>query len=328
MSDKLKIIGLQKWVFLVSVVLLLLKLMAWVYTGSVAILTDALESIVNVVAGLMGWYSLSLSNKPKDTEHPYGHGKVEFITSALEGALIMVAALFIVFEAIQHLMHPQMIRSLDFGIWVLLSTSLINYALGWYCSKIGRQTQSVVLIGSGAHLKSDTYSTLGIVLGVILVKLTNAVWIDAGVAILFSVLIFKTGYTIIRQSVSGIMDETDMLVVDQIVKVLNEHRSKEWIDIHNVRVINYAGFYHIDCHLTVPYYINVNEAHQQMDKLTDLLHAHFNGQVEFFVHIDGCVNLQCKLCQVQVCPQRQADFQSAVLWTRQNVLDNKKHGLS
>jgi cation diffusion facilitator family transporter len=102
--EQSKIIGLQKWVFIVSVLLLLFKLTAWVYTGSVAILTDALESIVNVVAGIMGLYSLNLSNKPKDTEHPYGHGKVEFITSAIEGVLIMVAALFIVFEATQHLL--------------------------------------------------------------------------------------------------------------------------------------------------------------------------------------------------------------------------------
>ena len=326
-SEQSKIIGLQKWVFVVSVLLLLFKLTAWVYTGSVAILTDALESIVNVVAGIMGLYSLNLSNKPKDTEHPYGHGKVEFITSAIEGVLIMVAALFIVFEATQHLLHPQAIRSIDFGIVVLLLTSAVNYALGWYCSMVGKQSQSVVLMGSGAHLKSDTYSTLGIVIGVVLVKLTNALWLDASVAILFSLIILRTGYKIIRQSVSGIMDETDMLVVDQIVNVLNEHRSKQWIDVHNVRVINYAGFYHIDCHLTVPYYINVNEAHQQMDAFTALLHKHFNGQVEFFVHIDGCVPQQCKLCQIQACSHRQTDFDTLQDWTRQNLLDNAKHGL-
>lgn len=319
------IIRVQKLLVFVAIVLFIVKVIAWYVTSSVAVLTDALESTVNVVAGIVGLYSVILSSKPKDKEHPYGHGKVEFLSSAVEGVLICLAGLIIVYESLDNLIHPHVLRQLDLGMLLLACTAIVNYIVGFYCISHGKKHSSPVLIAGGEHLKSDTYTTLGILAGVLLIYLTGLVWLDTLAALFFAGLIIFTGYKIVRRSISGIMDETDMEIIDEIIAVLNEHRIKEWIDIHNMRVINYAGFYHIDCHLTVPYYVNVNEAHAILDKLTGLLETHFDNRIEFFVHVDGCISEQCSICAISDCKERKSPFKGLVHWEQSNVLLNSKH---
>lgn len=318
-------IRVQKLLVIVSVALFLIKIIAWYITHSVAILTDALESIVNVVAGFIGLYSIILSGKPKDKEHPYGHGKVEFLSSAIEGTLISVAGLIIIYEAINNLYHPHDLQKLDYGIILIAITAIVNYAVGYYCVQKGSKENSPILIASGSHLKSDTYSTIGLLAGIIMLMITGLKWIDSVAALIFAVIIIITGYKIIRRAVSGIMDESDEVIISEIVTVLNENRNPRWIDIHNMRVINYAGFYHIDCHLTVPYYINVNEAHVILDSLTAMLQKHFDDKVEFFIHIDGCLFSQCSICAVENCPVRKAAFMQHLQWTVSNILSDEKH---
>ncbi len=321
-------IKMQKLLVAVAVLLFLVKIFAWVLTGSVAILTDALESTVNVVAGFIGLYSVILSSKPKDKEHPYGHGKVEFLSSAVEGLMISLAGLIIIYEAINNLLHPHDLKQLDMGMILIASTAVVNYMVGVVCVRKGKLANSPVLISGGEHLKTDTYSTLGILLGVFLIHLTGLKWIDSVAALVFSFVIIFTGYRIIRKSVSGIMDESDQSIIREIVDLLNKNRKDEWIDVHNMRVINYAGFYHIDCHLTVRHYISVNDGHALMDSLTDMFHAHFNSRVEFFVHIDGCIKKQCSICAVQNCEKRSESFQGHIEWTYENIISNSKHYLN
>lgn len=317
-----------QWILVgVSIALFAIKVLAWVLTHSVAILTDALESTVNVVAGFIGLYSLYLSAKPKDKEHPYGHGKVEFITSAIEGSLIGTAGLIIIYEAINNLLHPHELKRLDEGIVLILITGAINYFVGYLCKRKGRLQNSPVLIAGGAHLQTDTYSTLGLAVGLALVYFTHINKLDSIVALLFALVVIFTAYKIIRRSLSGIMDEADEELIVQIVGVLNEHRQEDWVDVHNFRVIDYAGFYHIDCHLTVPYYLNLHEAHQVLDRLTDTLKNHFQHRVEFFVHVDGCLPFQCGICNLKDCTKRSAPFQQSVIWTVENTLSNEKHSV-
>ncbi|MDI1233069.1 MAG: cation diffusion facilitator family transporter [bacterium] len=328
MKKELNTIRMQKLLVGVSVLLFIIKVVAWILTSSVAILTDAMESTVNVVAGFIGLYSIILSSKPKDKEHPYGHGKAEFLSSAIEGVLISVAGLIIIYEALNNLIHPHQIKKLDYGIVLIAITAVVNYIVGQICVNKGKKENSPILIASGSHLKSDTYSTLGLLLGILLIIITGKEWIDSAAALLFAFIIIFTGYKIIRRSIAGIMDETDNEIIAVIIKVLNEHREVEWVDIHNMRVINYAGFYHIDCHLTVPFYINVNEAHQILDRLTNLLTKHFKERVEFFVHIDGCMPHQCNICDVKNCSKRNAAFLQQIPWTNENILSNNKHSLN
>ena len=317
----------QKLIAGISIILFIIKIAAWWLTGSVAILTDALESIVNVVAGLIGVYSLYISAKPKDYDHPYGHGKVEFISSAIEGTLITVAGFIIIYEAINNLIHPHTIKKLDFGIILVAVTAVVNYVAGLLCIKTGKKNNSLALISSGKHLQSDTWSTLGIILGLALILITDITWIDSAVAILFSFIIIFTGYKIVRTSVAGIMDEADLELLKKMVAMLNQHRQQNWIDLHNLRIIKYGGTIHLDCHMTVPWYLNVHEAHKEIDALSGLVKKEYGDSVELFVHSDGCLDFSCSICTKTDCTVRKHPFKKRIEWTMENISRNKKHQL-
>lgn len=316
---------IQKWVAGVSILLLAVKFVAYYFTHSVAILTDALESIVNVAAGFIGLYSLYIAAKPRDKDHPYGHGKAEFISAAIEGTLIGVAGTIILYEAVQHLIHPVVLKQIDTGIWLVGGTAVINFILGYFCVHTGKKNNSLALEASGKHLQSDTYSTLGIIAGLILLLFTGYYWIDSAVAIFFGAFIIYTGYKIIRQSIAGIMDEADEKILGKMVSVLNTNRRENWVDLHNLRVIKYGSVLHMDCHLTVPWYLNVQQAHEEVDALGQLVKKEFGESVELFVHSDGCRYFQCPICDKHSCPVRQHHFEKEISWTVENILRDKRH---
>ncbi|MBS1565217.1 MAG: cation transporter [Bacteroidetes bacterium] len=318
-------VRIQKIVVVVAVTLFIAKLIAWYLTQSVAILTDALESTVNVIAGFIGLYSLRVAAKPRDADHPYGHGKAEFVSAAVEGTLILVAGFIVIYESINNFIHPHDIRQLDKGVYLVAATAIINYAIGYFTIRKGKQNNSLALIASGKHLQSDTYSTLGIIAGLLLILITGYKWLDSVVAIIFALIIVYTGYRIVRSSLAGIMDEADEDLLSGLVELLNSNRRDNWIDLHNLRVIKYGGQLHVDCHLTVPWYINVNEAHLEIDALVALLQHQYGNAIEFFVHTDGCLYSQCALCCKSDCPVRQAAFNQQLEWTLENVSTNKKH---
>ena len=315
----------QKIVATVSVVLFVIKIIAWYISNSVSILTDALESTINVVSGFIGLYSLYLSAQPKDENHPYGHGKVEFVSAAIEGTLISVAGLIIIYEAINNLQHPHVIGKLDYGIYLVSFTALINFTVGYYAVRKGRANNSLALIASGKHLQSDTYSTLGIIVGLILIYFTKLAWLDSSVALLFAFFIIFTGYKIIRSSLAGIMDEADTDLLKKVVASFQQNRKQNWIDLHNLRIIKYGGMLHLDCHMTVPWFLNVHEAHNEIDQLEKLVREHFGESVELFVHTDGCLDFSCKICTKADCTVRKNAFVRQVEWSVENISTNSKH---
>lgn len=318
---------IQKIIAIISIALFIIKIIAWFITNSVAILTDALESIVNVVAGLIGVYSLYVSAKPKDSDHPYGHGKVEFISAAIEGTLITVAGIIIIYEAVTNLKYPHEIKKIDYGIILVAITAVVNYIAGVVCVNTGKKNNSIALIASGKHLKTDTYTTFGIIAGLILILYTKIGWIDSVVALLFAGIIIVTGYKIIRSSIAGIMDEADEQLLKELVVALNENRTVNWIDMHNLRIIKYGATLHLDCHLTVPWYFNVNEAHKEIDALSHLVKNKYGETMELFVHSDGCMDFSCAICEKLECKVRQHPFEKKIEWTIENISKNHKHDI-
>jgi cation diffusion facilitator family transporter len=316
---------LQKIITAIAILLFVVKIIAWYSTNSIAILTDALESIVNVIAALIGLYSLYVSAKPKDYDHPYGHGKAEFISAAIEGTLIAVAGFVIIYEAITNLLHPHTLKQLDYGISLVAATAVINYVAGVICLRVGKKNNSLALMASGKHLQADTWSTVGIIAGLILLVVTKINWIDSAVALIFSFVIIYTGYKIIRKSIAGIMDEADEELLKKMVKTLNENRKENWIDLHNLRIIKYGGTLHLDCHLTVPWYLNVHEAHNEIDELSALVKKEFGESMELFVHSDGCLDFSCAICTKTACTVRKHPFEKKVEWTMENISSNVKH---
>lgn len=315
----------QKIVTIVGILLFTIKFVAWYITDSVAILTDALESIINVVSGFIGLYSLYLSSLPKDYNHPYGHGKVEFISASIEGTLISIAGIVIIHEAIVNLQNPVPVSKLDYGIILIALTALVNYLVGMIAIKKGKRNNSLALIASGKHLQSDTYSTVGIIIGLIIMYFTNLPWLDSAVALLFAGFIIYTGYKILREAVSGIMDETDEVLLNELVTFLNKVRRPNWIDLHNLRIIKYGSTLHIDCHMTVPWYFNIQEGHAEVDALEDLVREHFGDRIEIFVHLDSCKDYSCQICLKTDCELRQHDFKKRIDFTIENISKNEKH---
>ena len=318
---------LQKIITLVAFILFLVKMVAWQLTHSIAILTDTLESTVNVVAGSIGVYSLYVSAKPKDENHPYGHGKIEFISAAVEGTLITVAGLLIIYQATMKLLHPQVVKKLDYGIILVAATAVVNYIAGTICLRTGYKNNSLPLIASGKHLKTDTWSTAGIIVGLIFLYLTGFTWVDSIVAFIFAFVIIFTGYKIVRSSIAGIMDETDISLLNNLVELLNNNRRENWIDLHNLRIIKYGSTIHMDCHLTVPWYLNVNKAHEEVEALAGIVKNKYGEAVELFVHSDGCQEFSCRICSKHDCLVRQHPLEKKIEWTINNISPDTKHHL-
>jgi cation diffusion facilitator family transporter len=327
MSSGKENLRIQKWVVTVAVLLFIIKMVAYWVTRSVAILTDALESTVNVIAGFIGLYSLYVAAKPRDENHPYGHGKAEFLSAAVEGTLIIVAGLVIIYESVLHFIYPRQLQQLDRGIILVGITAVVNFIVGVISIRNGEKNNSLALIASGKHLKTDTYSTLGIILGLVLIRFTNLIWLDSLTAIVFAFIIMYTGYHILRHSLAGIMDEADKELLQKMLAVLNANRRANWIDLHNLRVIKYGGQFHIDCHLTVPWYLNVVEAHKEVEELGRLIKKEFGTVFELFVHTDACLDFSCPICTKTDCNVRKHPFKKQVQWTLENVLKDKKHSL-
>lgn len=315
----------QKWVCGLSVILFIAKVIAWYLTNSLSILADALESIVNVMAGFIGLYSLYIAAKPKDTDHPYGHGKAEFISAAAEGALIIGASILIIYQTVNNFINKTALENLDNGLILIIATAVINYIAGAVCIKKGRQNNSLALQSSGKHLQLDTISTIGIVIGLFIIYLTKLYWLDKLIALFLGFWVMYNGYRILRKSLAGIMDEADMQLLHKMVAILNENRNPNWIDIHNFRVIKYGALLHVDCHLTLPWYLNLKEAHLELDVFSDHIKSVFGDTVEMFVHTDACKPKSCTICTKTDCAVRQFPMVRKLEWTLENVLLNEQH---
>lgn len=327
MEEQRKNFQFQKIIAITGISLFLLKMLAWYLTRSVAIMTDALESTINIITSFIGLYSLYLSAQPKDKNHPYGHGKAEFISAAVEGILIFIAGVVIIYESVLKLRYPSEVTQISSGLVLIGITALVNYIIGLIAIRKGKKSNSIALIAGGKHLQSDTYSTMGIIIGLLLMLFTGLNWLDSVVALLFAVFIIFSGYKIVRNSIAGIMDEADYQLLGRVVTLLDQHRSENWVDMHNLRIIKYGGILHLDCHLTVPWYLTVLEAHREVENLELLVRNNFGENVEMFVHTDPCMNFSCKICIKKDCDKRISPMEYHLKWTIENISSNKKHQL-
>jgi cation diffusion facilitator family transporter len=303
------------------------KFIAYYLTYSSAILTDALESIINVVASAFAFYAIYLASQPKDLNHPYGHGKIEFFSAGLEGVLIVLASFFIVFHATEGLIYPEPFKDLKIGVSIISIGTVINYFLGYFLEKDGIIKKSPTLIADGQHLKLDAISGLILVAAVILVMWTKIAWIDGLASIFFALFMAWNGVKIIRKSIGGLMDETNNEVLEKVVDILKTYQKREWIDIHNLRIQEYGADIHIDAHLTLPNYWNLEKVHETVHEFEDIFDKEFPSNVEIFIHTDPCLPQCCHYCKIENCPIRQAPFSTNIAWNKMNLSLNQKHFL-
>lgn len=320
-------VRIMQWMLLFSITLMGLKFYAWYITDSNAILTDAFESIVNVVAGAFAMFSMMYAARPRDEDHPYGHGKIEFVSAGFEGALVLLAGCFIFFESIKGFINPHEIIQPVVGAWLSGASGLLNFVMGYFLVRRGKKQHSSLMEANGKHLISDTISSIGLVVGMILIHFTGIGWIDNALALLLAIYLFYTGFKIVRESLASLLDEQDEEKIKQLIRILNEKRRPVWIDMHNLRILKYGSMLHVDAHITLPWYMSLEEAHAEVEAVQHLLEAEMGAEMELFIHADPCIELSCSICPVDNCAQRKSAMEKRLTWTTENMLPDRKHVL-
>ncbi|MDR0791028.1 MAG: cation diffusion facilitator family transporter [Methanomassiliicoccaceae archaeon] len=320
----------QRYIVALSGIVLIVKFLAWLITGSVAIFTDALESIVNVAAGVIGLYALYLSTKPRDFDHPYGHGRAEFISATVEGAMISIAGVMIIMEAVRNILDPNEIPNLHIGMLLILTTAVANYTVGAFAIRKGKNNRSPALVASGKHIQSDAYSSFGIILGLtVLVVVTSMgyayYWIDGAIALVFGGIILTTGVFVVKRSMEGIMDKVDVQLLTDIVKTLSDNRRDKWIDIHDLKMVKYGSTIHIDMHVTMPWYISVKDQRDEICMIISLIREKYGECADLSITCDPCQEFSCVFCKHE-CNERKKEFTGLLEWNIKNLSENSQHG--
>ena len=288
----------------------LLGVKYWAYrlTGSTAILSDALESIVNVVAAIFALGGLVFAGRPADRNHPYGHGKVEFLSAAFEGGLIAFAAGVILYEVAQIAMLGPVVRNIDSGLAVTVGAGIVNLALGGFLLRTGRRYSSLALVADGKHVLSDAWTSFGIAVGLLLVRVTGVPWLDPLAAALVALNLLWTGWRLVRHAAGGLLDEEDPALLDRILEALVRHVGQGVIRVHHLRAIRAGRFHHVDADVVVPEFWAVDRAHEMVEDLARQVIAEVGIEGELIIHTDPCHRIYCAMCDLDDCPVRREGY--------------------
>jgi cation diffusion facilitator family transporter len=309
----------------IGFLLMTVKFYAYWLTQSAAILSDALESIINVVASAFALWAVVLAAKPPDLSHPYGHGKIEYFSVGFEGALIFLAAVGIFFKAADQLWHPRALPALETGLWLLLAVSLVNLALGLGLIYVGKRTNSITLVADGRHILTDVFTSAGVIIGLFLVWLTGKIWLDGATAALVGANILYTGWKLVSHAFAGLMDASDPELLEEIATVLKGHRKSSWIDIHRLRSRRAGERLYLDFHLILPQDFSLEQAHQEVKELEQIFKTHYRDQVEVHIHADPCDGDQeCPICGYDPCKSRRAETAWQRVWQREVVVAERE----
>lgn len=292
----------------VSIVLLAAKYQAYRMTGSTAILSDALESIVNVVAAVFALGGIAFAAQPADRNHPYGHGKVEFFSAAFEGGLIAFAAVLIIYQVLQAFLYGVEIRALDAGLAIVVLAGLANLALGLYLLRVGRAYQSLTLVADGKHVLSDFWTSVGIVVGLLLVRATGVWWLDPVTAGVVALNLMWTGFRLVRHAAGGLLDEEDPGLLSRLLTALDARLGQGVIRVHHLRAIRAGRFHHVEAHLVVPEFWSVDQAHELSEDLAARVIAELGVEGELVFHTDPCHRIYCAMCDLDDCGVRREPF--------------------
>ncbi len=303
----------------VAVLLLVGKFAAYYLTGSKAVLSDAIESIINVVTAAFLLFSVTIGNQPADQCHPYGHGKVESFSVGLEGGLILLAGIIIFTEAVPAFFIPVPPQRLDAGILLLAGAGVINLGFGLHLLRRGKGLKSEALTADGHHLLTDFYTSAGVIVGLIAVRFTGWNWLDPLMACLVAINILLPGARLARNAIRDLMNEADPTLLGRIVDALNRIDTSTWHCPHRLRVIRSGNYHHIDLHITVPYYWTMEQSHGTEKKVASALLDAMGEEGDVMIHLDPCQPACCSCCRLAPCPVRSQPCGDRPPWTIANV---------
>lgn len=295
---------------LVGTSILAMKFYVYGITHSTAILSDALESVVNVIAAAFALYAIHAAHTPPDEKHPYGHGKLEFVNAVFEGGLITFAAVMIAYEATHALIDKTPAPNLTHGLWIIVLAGLLNGALGVFLLFAGKRTDSMALKADGKHVLGDFYTSIGVILGLGVVKLTGIWWLDPSIALVMALILGLTGIPLVKNAISGLIDAADMNLLERLRQSIESNQQEGMIRLHHVRAMRNGRRIHIDGHIVIPEFWTVEKAHDEVDSFQDKIVLGLFPEAEVEFHLDPCRRVYCAACEVKNCPVRSKPFSS------------------
>ena len=257
------------WLSIAAAVLTIsLKAAAYFYTSSIGLLSDALESVINLIAAIIALMMIKIAASPPDDDHAFGHDKAEYFASGIEGTLIFLAAGGIVYTAIPRLFAPQPIEHIGIGLIVSLAATVVNLIVGLLLIKIGKQNHSIVLEADGRHLMTDVWTSVGVVLGIVIVSFTGWLILDAIIALIVALNIVWTGFQLIKRSALGLMDTAiSPETTQEIISILDGYVEKQGIDYHALRTRQSGARHFISVHILVPDEWTVQKGHDLTEEI-------------------------------------------------------------
>jgi len=272
--------------FVIGILMLLIKVGAYLITGSAAILSDAAESIVHVLAVSFVVFSMRLSQKPPDETHPYGHAKISFFSAGFEGGLIMIAGIFIIFEAGRKWIEGLELENLGPGTALVGLALVINGWLGWHLVKLGRSNNSLILVANGKHVLTDAWTSIGVLVGLGLAWLTGWFWFDPLCAILVGLNILWSGGRLMWESADGLMDRADPAVQSRLENRLTEATAKHGISFHHLRHRNLGDGHWVDLHLVFDDDTPVRDAHEIATAIEEAVREELGEETVVTTHLE------------------------------------------
>lgn len=270
----------------IAVLLLIAKLVGYRVTNSAAILSDAAESVVHLLAVVFAAYSLHVSEKPPDHSHHYGHAKISFFSSAFEGTMILLAGLYILWEAVNTLISGSAPTRIDFGLMLSAGVLAINLLLGFYLLHISKQTGNFILKANGQHVLTDAWTSAGVFFALILAELTGwAAW-DPIVAIIIALNIMITAGSLLRKSADGLMDRADPEIADKLAHLLTQQANKYRINFHKLRFRDIGDTLDVDVDLLFPDEMSIKEAHRIATDIEKVLQKEIQGKAIITTHLE------------------------------------------
>lgn len=281
--------SLKKFIYLAiaaAIATISLKMLAYFLTGSVGLFSDALESVVNLIAAVVALFMITLAEKPADEEHAYGHHKAEYFSSAIEGGLIVLAAFSIIWSAIPRIIHPQPLENIGIGLLVAIGASVINLVVGLVLIKNGRKNHSITLEADGKHLMTDVYTSIGVLIGIGLVHFTGLLVLDGIVAVAVAINILWTGYQLMRRSAHGLLDsalpESELLKITTALDLYKEQN----LEYHSLMTRQAGQRKFVSLHILLPGKLTIQEGHDMVEKIERNIRDLFDAPVTVFTHLE------------------------------------------
>jgi cation diffusion facilitator family transporter len=297
-------IGATRLLICIVVGLIILKVTVSWFTGSISIIAQATDSLLDLMAGIITFSAIRMASKPADEEHPYGHGKIESIAGIAQGTLIFVAGVIIIYSSVQRIINHTGIQRVDSGIGVMIVSIVISILLSRHLSRVARETDSTALEANARNIAADVYSALAVLVGLVIVRLTNLIIIDSAIAIGVALYILKIAIDTTRKSVSELIDSKLPPAKEEAIKNCLLNYTENIVGFHKLRTRKSGSQHYVDMHLVMAKETSVEQAHQICDDIESEMCTLFND-ASITIHIEPC-NGECAQCTI-VCSSRKTE---------------------